>query len=466
MRLDVWRPRSMRARLLLWLCVPLVMFLSVDAWTSYRLATRTAQLAFDRILITSAHALADLIRLERGRLVIALPHAALELYGDEREAGGERGLARSRMLYRVGFADGSYLAGDKELAAYTGRPGSHPVYGSMIELFDTAHGGEPLRMAALLQPVDSFDGTRLVVVQVAESSVPRLLLVRRILLESLARHSALLAVVVALIWLVSTLALKPLAALAARLESRSAHDLSALPAASVPRELEPVVVGFDHLLARLERAQEEQRRFVADASHQLRTPLAVLQLHADSGLRRDVPEREALTAIADSLVRARALAEQLLSLARARQAEVTEPERVDLRAVATDACVELSPLISAKYLAFQFECPHVELATHAWMIAEILKNLLRNAIEHTPAQGRLGLRITLVAHEVRLCVWDSGPGLSPAAREHLFQPFATHGGRGAGLGLAICKDLTEALRGRLELTDGPMGLEASLHLPL
>lgn len=462
-------PSSIRARLLLWLCVPLVVFLSIDAWTNYRAATRTAQLAFDRLLVTSAHALADLIRLERGQLVIGLPHAALELYDHPMEAGQDEAQVRGRMLYRVGFIDGSYLGGDKELGAFTGRPASHPIYRSMIALYDTMQGQEPLRMAALVQPIESFDGARLVVVQVAESAYPRQALVRSILVETLVRHAGLLAVVLVLVWLVATLALRPLDALARSLEARPAHDLTPLPPMSVPRELRPVVLGFDGLLARLGRAQAEQRRFVADASHQLRTPLSVLQLHADAGLRGDVPEKEALGAIATTLVRARGLAEQLLSLARAQQTVQNAPEAADLREVASEACVELSPLMSAKYLDFHFDCPPCVVQTHPWMIAEIVKNLLRNAIEFTPPEGSLGVRIEQQERGVQLTVWDSGPGLSAAMREQLFKPFATERpARGVGLGLAICHDLAQALGATLAFVnregEGASGLEVRLLL--
>ncbi|MBI2772636.1 MAG: sensor histidine kinase [Burkholderiales bacterium] len=464
-------PRSIRARLLLWLSLPLVVFLAIDAWANYSAALRTAQLAFDRLLVTSTHALADLIRLERGQLVISLPHAALEIY-DHVSAAAEPGEleTRGRMLYRVGFLDGAYLAGDRELPAYTARPPSHPVYRSMIELYDSRSGPEPMRMAALLQPVESFDGARLVVVQVAESSAYRDALARRILLETLVRQAVLLVVVLALIWVVATLALKPLTLLAARLDARSAHDLTPLAPAPVPSELTPVVGGFDGLLARLAHAQEQQRRFVADASHQLRTPLTVLQLQAESGLRGDVPAQEALASVAATTQRATRLAEQLLSLAKAQQTAATEaPQDADLREIASEAAVELSPLIAAKYLDFRFECEPCTASTHRWMVREIVANLLKNAIEFTPDHGVLGIRTEFEGGSPALVVWDSGPGLSDAMKEQVFTPFATdRPSRGAGLGLAICRDLASALGASLQLANrggAQGGLQARLVMP-
>jgi two-component system sensor histidine kinase TctE len=459
------KPLSIRARLLLWLSIPLIVFLAIDAWANYRAALGAAQLAYDRLLVTSAHAIADLIRLDRGKLVISLPHAALEIYGDSAALGADE-QTRGRMQYRVGFVDGSYLAGDAELPAFTGRPASHPIYRSMIELYDMRNGPEPMRGAALLQPVESFDGARLVVVQVAESARYRALLGRQILRDTLLRQAALLAVVLVLIWVVGTLALKPLEALARRLEDRPAHDLAPLPFPAPPLELRPLIEGFNGLLSRLALAQDQQRRFVADASHQLRTPLTVLQLQADAGLRGDIAPMEALASVATTTQRATRLADQLLSLAKAQATHGEPAETFGLRELASEVAVELSPLVAARFLDFHFDCEPCEVTTHRWMVREVMSNLLKNAIEFTPERGALGMRTEQGVTGVALVVWDSGPGLSPAMMELVFKPFATdRPSRGAGLGLAICHDLAAASGASLALVNRPGpsgGLEARL----
>jgi two-component system, OmpR family, sensor histidine kinase TctE len=464
------RPFSIRARLLLWLSLPLIVFLAIDAWANYRAALGAAQLAHDRLLVTSAHAIADLIRLERGKLVISLPHAALEIYGVPAAAGSNEPETRGRMQYRVGFVDGTYLAGDAELPVFTGRPVSHPLYRSMIELYDLHHGVEPMRGAALLQPVESFDGARLVVVQVAESASARNALGHTILRETLLRQAVLLAVVLALIWAVGTLALRPLDILAKRLEQREASDLTPLPYGTPPLELRPVIDGFNGLLTRLSTAQEQQRRFVADASHQLRTPLAVLQLHADAGLRGDMAPLDALQSVANTTQRATRLADQLLTLAKAQAAHGEKADTFDLRELACEVAVELSPLVAARFQDFHFDCDVCEVLSHRWMVREIAANLLKNAIEFTPPHGSLGIRIEQ-GRVKTLVVWDTGPGLSPAMAEHVFKPFATdRPSRGAGLGLAICHDLALASGATLRLANHPPqgqgnGLEAQLSFP-
>jgi two-component system sensor histidine kinase TctE len=465
-------PPSLRRRLMLWLAVPFVLFLALDAYTSYRATLRISQIAFDRLLVTSAHALADLIRLERGELQITLPHAALEIY--DSGSSGDSG-TRSRMVYRVSYLDGRYLAGDEALTPYQGRPAIHPLYRAMIDLYDTWQGPEAMRMAALLQPVETFEGMRLLIVQVGEPSAYRDRLARDILQQTLLRQGALLATLLALVWVMATWAQQPLRAFARRLERRPADDLAPLQDPVALRELQPVVVAFNGLLARLNGAREQQRRFVADASHQLRTPLSVLQLQADAGLSGDIPQQEALASIAATSRRATRLAEQLLSLARAQQTEslsAAQNEAFDLGELVSEIAIDLSPLIARKHLDFQLDARPFMMESQRWMAREILANLLRNAIEFTPDQGRLGVRVEEEGQGgVRLVVWDTGPGMSPGMQAVAFTPFArepsARPSSGAGLGLAICADLARTIGAELRLNnrveDGRvMGLDVEL----
>lgn len=465
-------PPSLRRRLMLWLAVPFVLFLALDAYTSYRATLRISQIAFDRLLVTSAHALADLIRLERGELQITLPHAALEIY--DSGSSGDSG-TRSRMVYRVSYLDGRYLAGDEALTPYQGRPAIHPLYRAMIDLYDTWQGPEAMRMAALLQPVETFEGMRLLIVQVGEPSAYRDRLARDILQQTLLRQGALLATLLALVWVMATWAQQPLRAFARRLERRPADDLAPLQDPVALRELQPVVVAFNGLLARLNGAREQQRRFVADASHQLRTPLSVLQLQADAGLSGDIPQQEALASIAATSRRATRLAEQLLSLARAQQTEslsAAQNEAFDLGELVSEIAIDLSPLIARKHLDFQLDARPFVMESQRWMAREILANLLRNAIEFTPEHGRLGVRIVEEGQGgVRLVAWDTGPGMSPGMQAVAFTPFArepsARPSSGAGLGLAICADLARTIGAELRLNnrveDGRvMGLDVEL----
>ncbi len=461
---------SIRVRLLVWLIATLAIFLGFAAWMNYLTTLQATQLAYDRLLVTSAHALADLIRLERGQLIITLPHAALEIY-DHNEAIKNVSGAHGRMLYRVSFIDGRYIAGDQELTPHVWDPTTHSLFKSMIDLYDLRDGPEPMRIAALLQPIESFDGSHLVVVQVAESSAYRDALKQQIFFETLWHAMALLLALIALIWTVTTLALRPLGLLTQQLNVRSPSDLAPLRLSPAPTELTHVILGFNNLLQKLTKSLEQQRRFVADASHQLRTPLAVLQLHADAGLHGDISANEALSAVSATTRRATRLAEQLLSLARAQQTVTQEPpETLNLRDIASEVAVELSPLIAQKFQEFQFDCVSCCASTYRWMLREILSNLLKNAIEFTREKGNLGVRLEHEDDFALFTVWDTGPGLSLTMQEQVFRPFATDGqSRGAGLGLVICHDLAHALGASLTLTnlDFPnRGLQAQLRLPI
>ncbi|MBY0409166.1 MAG: sensor histidine kinase [Burkholderiaceae bacterium] len=469
-------PRSVRQRLLLWLLVPVAAFIAMDAWASYRAALATAQLAFDRLLVTSSHALADLIRLEGGELQITLPHAALELYEDGvGVAGTSNGPTRSRMVYRVSFLNGDYLAGERAVVPYEGVAPVHPLYGARLALYDAQWAADPMRMAALWQPVETHEGLRYVVVQVGEPSAYRDQIARTILWQTLARQLGLLGLLLLMVWLVATVALRPLNAFARRLEGRTASDLEPLAVlAETPQEVLPLVDAFNGLLRRAGDAQALQQRFVADASHQLRTPLAVLQLQAHAGLRGDVPAKEALEQVAITIQRTSRVVQQLLTWSRARGGVPADHiEALDLRDLLEDVAIELSPLMAARHQDFELEVPSCVWQGPGWMVREIITNLLHNALHYTPDGGALGIRLSMVGKAVCLTVHDNGPGLSLQMQKDLFVPFVSGDarGRGAGLGLAICKELAQACGGRLEVANRMLGgrvqgLDAALWLPL
>ncbi|RYF27400.1 MAG: sensor histidine kinase [Comamonadaceae bacterium] len=472
--------RSVRQRLLLWLCLPLALFILIDAWASYRAALDTSQRAFDRLLVTSAHALADLIHLEGGELQITLPHAALELYDGEADVAGRRSdeVTRSRMVYRVSYLNGEYLAGERAVVPYEGLAPEHPRYGVRLALYDARLADEPVRMAALWQPVETHEGLRYVVVQVGEPSAYRDRIAQGILWQTLARQAVLLAALLVLVWCVATVALRPLRVFARQLEGRPASDLEPLAVMpQMPQELLPVVSAFNGLLQRAGDAQALQQRFVADASHQLRTPLAVLQLQAHAGLRGDVPAREALEQVAATTQRTGRVVQQLLTWNRAR-ADVPGDAlaTLDLRDLVEEVAVELSPLLAARHQDFQLDAVPCPWTGPHWMVREVVMNLLHNALSYTPDGGALGIRLERGEGGIRLTVHDDGPGLSPQMQRDLFLPFVSGDARarGAGLGLAICKELAQACGGRLEVANrmgqgaGPgrvHGLDATLWLP-
>lgn len=466
---------SLRRRLLAWMAVPMLVFVLFDAWLGYRNALATTQTAYDRLLVSAAHALGDMIRLERGQLQVTMPHTALELYATDVRMDVREQPGRSPLLYRVNFLNGDFLAGDASLPAYTGLPAVNDAYASRLQFFDhRMPDGEPARFVALWQPVESAEGMRYVVVQVGEYVSYRYAIGRAILWNTLARQMALLLLLLLAMWFVATAALRPLRVLARSVEQRSPEDLKPIATASLPEEVGPLLAAFNGLLARVDGSRQRQQRFVADASHQLRTPLAVLQLHAESGLKGDVPAREALGSIADTTSRTSRVVHQLLMWNRAQSDphEHARKEAVDLRGLMQDVAVELSPLLARQQFEFSLDAPQAEAVWRGprWMVEEILKNLLTNAIQHSAPGAELGMRLRacdgVPAHGWELEVWDSGKGLSPHVAQRLFEPFITEGGgKGAGLGLAICRDLASALGGDLRVRNRAPGVSAVLFLP-
>ena len=222
------RTPSMRQQLLVWMAIPLLALVLINAWASYRVALHTAQTAYDRLLVTAAHALGDLIWLDDGELQVTLPHAALEMYADalpDSAAAAER----SPLIYRVSFLDGSFLAGEAAIPPYQGLPAFDNGHAARLKLYDAELHGQPMRMAALWQPVESAQGLQYVVVQVGEYAAHRYAIGRQILWQNLWQQSALLLLVLLTLWVGSTMALHPLRQLARLLEQRKADDITPLP---------------------------------------------------------------------------------------------------------------------------------------------------------------------------------------------------------------------------------------------
>jgi two-component system sensor histidine kinase TctE len=269
-------------------------------------------------------------------------------------------------------------------------------------------------------------------------------------------------------------ATRPVRALGRAIQARSAEDLSPIQAQNLPRELTPLVDAMTAVMARLQGLLDHQKRFVRDAAHQLRTPLAVLKTQVQSARRGDAPAALALAEIGATVDRATMLANQMLALAKVEQLrQQPEFEPLNLAQVVREVALDLSPLIAEQQLDFSLEAQPAWVNAHRWMLQELARNLLHNAIKHSPAQAVLQVAVRVQGGEASLRVRDAGPGISDELRQRLFAPFAAGDvARGSGLGLAICREIVQALGGGIALinrraTDGPVvGLDAVVKLPL
>ncbi|MCW7537747.1 sensor histidine kinase N-terminal domain-containing protein [Aquabacterium sp. A7-Y] len=437
-------PQSLRRYLLAWIVAPIALFVVVDTVSLYRRALQSINLAYDRSLLASARSIGELLQLQGSELKVEVPYAALEIF----EASN-----KARMYYRIDGFEGQFLSGFEDLPRYRGRIPQQTAYPALVDFYDVQFRGETVRMAALYQPVASAEARGMALVQVAETLEVREKLAREILLDTLLRQALLITVVALVTWTVVTRALRPVESLRRQLLSRSAEDLSPLQAGAAPRELRPMVTALNDLMQRLQRLVGHQLRFVRDASHQLRTPLAVLKIQVQNGQSGHAGGAETLQAIGQTVDRAIALANQMLALAKVEQVHGEgQSEPLDLAEVVSEVALELSPLIAEKQLDFELDARPATVQAHHWMLRELSRNLLHNAIRESPPGGMLQVVVAAGASTVRLLVRDSGPGIGAAQREHLFEPFHTaHPNSGSGLGLTICREICQALGARIEL---------------
>lgn len=365
---------------------------------------------------------------------------------DARPAAADS-LASATLRWRVTQLKGEPLTGDATWAPFPW-PASLEPDGAPA-LYISHAEGSLLRAVAALRPV-TIDGKPVTaMVQVALPWRARLpgwhALLDQSPLPWLYAYALLLS---ALVWLGVTIAGRWLD------QARQALDAAADCGDDEncgPSELRPTVLHMRQLRRDQVHWVEQQRRFLADASHQLRTPMAVLRTQLQSAIAGDAAASVLLPQMLHTLDRAAGLANQLLSLTKLEQLKHNGGlQPVNLHAAARDAVVELSPLIAAKRLDFVLEGPELSADGDPVMLGELLRNLLANAIHHAPATGRMGVLLREGAGRVELLVWDEGPGVDNDVQARLFQPFSASVG-GVGLGLSICKQIAEAMGASVDL---------------
>lgn len=447
-------PASLRRRLLLWLLLPLVVLVPLDAALMYHLALRPALDSLDRALTGTAVALSQMLQTQDGRTTIAI---------GEQTARALRADAFDAVDFAVGDAEGRLLAGDAGLAAQ--RPA---LAAGQWRFFDSALHGQPVRVAAFGA---ACGAPRVCAVLVAES-VGKRSEAQRSLLAAAGITLALLAVPLVLLGtLAVTRGLQPLDRLSDEIGRRSLAHLQPLDTTGLARELAPIARALNRLLERLRVAAQAQQAFVADAAHQLRTPLASLLTESELALMegRGGPQQAALQRVHAGAMRSARLASQLLALARAEGAPLAQ-QAVDLRAIATAAAQDWLQASLRAGIDLGFELEPVTVQGDPHLLQELLANLLHNAIEYAGRGAKLTVRTRRRGDEAVLEVEDNGPGIAAEDRERVwarFQRGRQAGGTGSGLGLAIVRGIAEAHHARAELADaaGGRGLCVRVSFP-
>jgi len=464
---------SLRRQLLLGLLVPVLGIVAFGAALLYAFALEAANSAYDRTLLASAKAIGEQLHLQgdgpQARLAATLPYSALEAF----EADN-----RSRLYYRVSGFHGEMVSGFPDLPAARPAGDAPNPFAALVHFYDERYRGEPVRMAVLLQPVAGPEGHGMATIQVAETLELRETLARSLLLRTLTQQAVLIGVIALVVVFVVQRATRPVRDLGEHVRARAETDLSPLPqamSAAAPRELAPLVEATNAVMGRLAHLLEHQKRFVRDASHQLRTPLAVLKTQVQSARRGDVDASTALAEIDHTVTRATELANQMLALAKVEQLKHQGDAPVlDWAPVVRAVALDLSALVAARHLDFELTMDDrpALVRAHEWALRELTRNLLHNAIKHSPAGSRLAVRLAMPAGEACLTVADSGPGIAEELRPRLFEPFAAGGAQaGSGLGLAICREIVTNLGGSVTLVNRVHGgridgLDATVCLPL
>ena len=474
---------GLRRRLLLLLLVPLTLLAAINTWFDYRSADDAA-LQQDRQLLQLAPLLADSV-VAPGKTAVDPPLLLLAPAIDDflKES--------AHAAFGVSGLDGEGLLGADWL---TGLPPTT----TEPEFASEEHNGVIYRIVS--QRVKTAGGE--LVVRLAAGSDPRQQWFAQVLQKVLLPNLILIVLGVLVInWAVGR-ALAPLLLLRNAVEHRSPRDLSPLDAEASPEEVRPLVQSLNRLLALVQAQAQSQARFVADAAHQLRTPLAGLQSQiealAQSTERVDEAhpaDQEFITnsplvhakqrtgaiyldvmqvqRLRDAARRTTQLANQLLALSRvdARNPATQTPEQVDLKALCESVLEEQLDMAAAKQIDLGLEAQPVRVWGQLWLLRELLSNLVDNALKYTPAGGTVTLRCghTGAERAPMLEVEDDGPGIAPEHRQSVLDRFFRVPGsatEGNGLGLAIADEIARVHGGQLQVREGAAGRGARFTLVL
>ena len=460
--------RSLRLYLLLGILLPVGLLVGINTYSLYSQALNAINTAYDRTLLASTKSIGEQLDVtgydREATLRVTVPYAALEAF----EADNQ-----SKLFYRVSSLNGTLVSGYGGLPFWGGQISAKPAYAALVDFYDDVFDGTPVRVAVLMQPVASSNGRAMAVIQVAETLELRQALAGSVLLDTLWRQALLLAVIAIVVMVVVQRATRGVRSLSDQLRARPEGDLTPITAPDAPRELMPLVDATNAVMTRLEGLLQNQKRFVRDAAHQLRTPLAVLKVQVQSALRGDQSPLDALNDINQTVDRATLVANQMLALAKVEQLrQQPELKTLDLADVMRTVALDLSALIAEKNIDFSITTAPAPIAAHEWMLTELTRNLLHNAIKHTPMSGSLAVRIVRDTTHAALSLSDTGPGIAAELAQRLFQPFSSgQVARGSGLGLAICKEIVQVLNGTITLENRVQhgvvtGLDATVRLPL
>ena len=444
------KPVILRRKLLFWLLLPMLILWLLNTIVMYFFAYRFANYAYDYALLDSTRDLADQLTSEAGKIHLNLSKSAIKmLVSDELD----------EIRYKVVRRDETLMAGDPSLPMpdTTLNPGE-----SSVRYF-TFHG-QKMRIATLSFLLTGLPSDQTVIIQVAETLNKRTQLADKVLATMVLPQIVLFVLPGLIVWIGITRGLAPLKKLEKEIAARSYKDLSPVEESSVPQEVRPIILEINKLMARLGQTLEAQQRFIADAAHELQTPLAGLKVQVNLAARQSDPVslQHTLNLIDTSAERAIRLINQMLTLAQVESGagETIDLKPVDLAELLRETTKEWVPSALGKNVDIGYEGTDTSIVVKgdAIRIKMLIDNLIDNAVKYSPAGSTVTTRIEETEQSVILTVEDNGPGIPPEGKNAIFQRFYRilgSGIAGSGLGLSIAQEIARSHRADVSIEDAP-----------
>jgi two-component system, OmpR family, sensor histidine kinase TctE len=449
------RQRSLFGEILDWMLTPFLLLWPITFGLTWLVAEGIAKVPFDRSLQQNVNVLAQLVQSDETHVRFQLPDTAHRILHAD---------ATDTVYYQVLGGRSELLGGEAKLPL---PQDDEKFVTDEMRLRDDMLNGTPIRVAYMWVRVQPQEA-RPALVQVAETLEKRSVLAREIIRGVMLPLFVILPLSVLLVWLALTRGIKPLNELEDRIRQRKPGDMSPLDEHTVPSEVVPLVSSINDLLVRLQGSIATQKRFLADAAHQLKTPLAGLRMQADLAQRSDANAqdlKQSLKHIGLASMRATHTVNQLLALARAESSGMgMATQTCDLSVLTMEVVKDSLPRAMELRIDLGFEGPQPHQAMlpgNPTLLKEMVRNLIDNALNYTPSsETQPGVVTARVCGDAQTCwrleVEDSGPGIAASERERVFEPFYRALGNeadGSGLGLAIVREIAVKHHAQVSISD-------------
>lgn len=452
--------RSLFGEILDWMLMPLLLLWPVSIGVTYLIAKSIANEPFDRALEDRVTVLAQQVKEVNGELSAHLPFSARDIL---------RADDVDNVYFQISGPQRELIAGDSDMPL---PDDEEPPVPWSVMLRDAGMRNAEIRIAYTYvnlqpsRPGNDKPGERYALVQVGETLEKRRELANQIIKGVILPEFIILPIAITLLWFALSRGLSPLTSLQESIRSRRPDDLSPIDSSAVPEEISPLVRSLNEMLGRLSQSIRSQKRFIADAAHQMKTPLAGMRMQSELALRQHSHDevRRSLEQLAKSSASATRLVNQLLALARAENdsPQAAPLQAIDLGGLARSTVQEWFMAAQARDIDLGFENDEERLTVlgNATMLREMLNNLIDNALRYTQQHGSVTVRVHADTERALaiLEVEDNGPGIAPAERPHVFERFYRILGsevEGSGLGLAIVREIAQRHGADVDIFSNP-----------